>query len=116
MSDIKMIDGVAYVRSTVQPKNKVQALQTSTYWSHPSVTKDICTGKTTANCLKFIASAMHNPNEPQSFVTLVREDHGIDYVQPYVYDMVEKLIKDMGLKFLIIDKARKTLTYDIYYN
>lgn len=114
MQDIKIINGVAYVRSDTQPKNTVQSLMPASYWQNPNVNRTNCTGATTAKGLVFIAKAMLNPNTPQSFVEFIKDDHGCGIVQGYVYDMIEEQIAKLGLQFLNVDRIHKTLTYEIF--
>jgi len=110
--EIKIIDGVAYIKASVQPKNKVQAeFANYQYWSNPQVTKHNCTGKTTATLLQLIAHSMLNPNKEIKIKDFIGQ-----YVLKHTFSDLNKLIENSGLKFLRTNEQKQTIIYEIFHD
>lgn len=71
-----------------------------------------CTGKSTAIALKLIAEALENPGKP---IAITEGRGNIPENAPGGFvDVVEKTIEKLGLKFMHINRASKTLVYKLY--
>ena len=115
MKDMLIINSIAYVKSEIQPKNKLQALMPKAYWMNPHVTKDHCTGKTTGKLIEFIGKVMQHPNTKFKISEVTMSDHGTPIVYYFVMDELQELLNKLELKFFNLDQVNKTLSYDVHF-
>lgn len=102
-------------------KNKLQPLIYPSYVADvPSLTKDSCSGRTTAFAMAAISAAMLSPETPVDLSKYKELDAGSPVQNGMMtaaggfLDTVNDVISALNLKFLNVDKVRRTLTYNIY--
>lgn len=116
MENVIIVDDVAYIKSALQPKNKLQALVLpAACWMNEHVKKDWCTGRTTGILIEFIGMAMQHPNKKFKISDITEKDHGTRVVHTHVLDQIEDLICKMELKFFTLNRTEKTLSYDVHF-
>ena len=116
MENVIIIDGVAYIKSALQPKNKLQALMMpAACWMNEHVKKDWCTGRTTGIIIEFIGRVMQEPNQEFEISYITEKDNGTRVVPTHLLDQIEDLICKMELKFFTLDRTQKTLSYDVHF-
>lgn len=97
--------------------NKLQPIVYPYTSSQYPLTKDNCTGKTTAICLRAISDAMLSPNTSVDLQKLRELDNTHQAplgVAGGFLDTLQDVIDKMELKFLNLNRTRATLTYNIY--
>ena len=97
--------------------NNLQPLAYPYNLSGHNFTKDNCTGKTTAVCLRAISDAMLSPNTSIDLQKLRELDNShkasLNTAGGFL-DCLQEVIDKMELKFLNLNRTRATLTYNIY--